>query len=115
MSARLANANKADLPGIYAQEGIWYDALEAVSDLVDTQPDNVSWRTERADLLQQAGVTNARRRRPPGSPQLIRSKRFKCHFEGETQILGAIVRIGHVLESISPVELRVQVSVRTDK
>jgi hypothetical protein len=59
LSARLANASKIDLPGIYAEEGVWYDALEAVSDLVDTQPNNASWRTERADLLQQAGVTNA--------------------------------------------------------
>jgi len=59
LSARLANASKTDLPGIYAEEGIWYDALEAASDLVDTQPGNVSWRAERADLLQQAGVTNA--------------------------------------------------------
>jgi len=59
LSARLANASKTDVPAIYAEEGIWYDALAAVSDLVDTQPDSASWRAERADLLQQAGVTNA--------------------------------------------------------
>lgn len=57
--ARLTSVSKANLPEIYAEEGIWYDALEAVSDLLDAQPDNALWRAERADLLQQAGATNA--------------------------------------------------------
>src|SRR6266850_838809 len=59
LTARLANAGKAERPSIYAEEGIWYDALDAVSDLVEAQPDNASWRAEQAALLQQAGVTNA--------------------------------------------------------
>lgn len=59
LSARLAAASKADWPSIYAEEGIWYDALEALSDLIEAQPDNASWRADQAALLQQAGVTNA--------------------------------------------------------
>jgi hypothetical protein len=59
LSARLANSSKTDRPYIYAEEGIWYDALAELSNLLETQPDNASLRAERAALLEQGGITNA--------------------------------------------------------
>lgn len=59
LSARLEGASKTELPYVYAEEGIWYDALTALSDLLETQPDNAPLRAERAALLEQAGITNA--------------------------------------------------------
>ena len=59
LSARLSNSSKTDRPYIYAEEGIWYDALTELANLLETQPDNTSLRTERAVLLEQGGVTNA--------------------------------------------------------
>jgi hypothetical protein len=59
VAARLANSNKTELPYVYAEEGIWYDALTALSDLIEIQPGNASLRTERAALLEQVGITNA--------------------------------------------------------
>jgi hypothetical protein len=59
LSARLANASKTELPYIYADEGIWYDALEALSNELETRPDDQSLRAEQATLLAQVGLTNA--------------------------------------------------------
>jgi hypothetical protein len=33
--------------------------LDGLSDLIDAQPDNIALRTERADLLKQAGLKAA--------------------------------------------------------
>lgn len=59
LSARLANANKTELPSIYANEGIWYDALEALSNELEAAPNDQSLRAEQATLLTQVGLTNA--------------------------------------------------------
>ena len=57
LSARLANANKEDLPAIYAEESLWYDALETL--LTDIRSGNPSLQTQSAALLNQAGLTRA--------------------------------------------------------
>lgn len=57
LSARVANANKADLPAIYAEEGLWYDALETL--LTEAQTGDPSLQAESAALLNQAGLTRA--------------------------------------------------------
>lgn len=59
LAARLANSSKPDRPYIYAEEGIWYDALAELANLLETQPGNASLRAERAALLEQVGITNA--------------------------------------------------------
>ncbi len=43
-----------DLPAIYAEEGIWYVALSAISRLIDKNPQNKALRMQRAGLLEQA-------------------------------------------------------------
>lgn len=59
LKAKLAGAAPTSLPAIYAEAGIWHDALASLSDLIDSQPDNQALRTQRADLLRQVGLNAA--------------------------------------------------------
>jgi hypothetical protein len=56
LAARLQSARTGDLPFIYAEEGIWYDALAVLSDLIDGAPENGDLQRQRAALLSQARV-----------------------------------------------------------
>ena len=56
LTEQLAAAKPAGLPALYAQAGIWYDALEAISDEIDAHPGDGALRKERADLLKQIGL-----------------------------------------------------------
>ena len=53
---RLSQAGAAQAPFVYAEEGIWYDALSAISDMIDAAPNDSTLRTQRASLLQQVGL-----------------------------------------------------------
>jgi len=55
----IAAATPDSLPGIYAEAGIWYDALTSLSDRIDTAPGNKALQEARADLLRQAGLKGA--------------------------------------------------------
>jgi len=59
LKAKLAQASPASVPGIYAEAGIWHDALASLSDAIDAQPDNKALRDARADLLRQVGLKAA--------------------------------------------------------
>jgi len=59
LRARIAGAGPAALPGIYAEAGIWHDALETLSDMVDARPNDKALRQARADLLTQVGLKAA--------------------------------------------------------
>jgi hypothetical protein len=41
------------MPHLYAEAGLWYDALAATSDLIDAAPHDVGLRQRRAALLEQ--------------------------------------------------------------
>jgi len=56
LSRRLTHASKQEIPFIYAEEGIWYDALQALSDLIEAHPADGSLLVERAALLNQVGL-----------------------------------------------------------
>jgi hypothetical protein len=43
----------------YAEQGVWYDALEALSDAIDAAPDDPALRAQRDSLLRQAGLEAA--------------------------------------------------------
>jgi hypothetical protein len=59
---------RAALPSHYAGAGLWYDAIQAVSDLIDADPSNVGFRRQRATLLEQVGLTEvAKADLPPPS------------------------------------------------
>jgi len=59
LKEKVSKAPAAALPNVYAEAGIWYDALTALSDQIDAQPDNKALRQTRADLLQQVGLKAA--------------------------------------------------------
>jgi len=59
LKAKLASASSGAMPGVYAEAGVWYDALALLSDQVDAEPANQSLRQTRADLLRQVGLKTA--------------------------------------------------------
>jgi len=59
LKAKLSGATADALPGIYAEAGIWHDALAKLSDLIDAEPANESLRQRRAELLRQIGLKEA--------------------------------------------------------
>jgi len=59
LKAKIAGASPSSLPAVYAEAGIWHDALGSLSDLIDAQPDNQALHTERAELLRQVGLKAA--------------------------------------------------------
>lgn len=56
---QLQNATDHDRPYIAAKKGIWYDALDSISRLVESEPDATHWRLERAKLLEQGGLVES--------------------------------------------------------
>jgi len=56
LRARLAETDRTIAAHIYAEAGLWYDAFSAVSDLVETAPDDALYRQQRASLLEQVGL-----------------------------------------------------------
>jgi hypothetical protein len=56
LAAKVTQAPKEQLPALYAEAGLWYDALAAMSALVAAAPDNPTLRQQRAALLTQAGL-----------------------------------------------------------
>lgn len=56
LRARLKQANKAEAVHIYAEAGIWYEALTFISELIEDAPDNSLFRKQRASLLRQVGL-----------------------------------------------------------
>jgi hypothetical protein len=56
VTAKLGQDEKQH-PQYYAQAGLWYDAIEALSQQIEQHPDDASLRQQRADLLKQVGLT----------------------------------------------------------
>jgi len=52
------NLSKADAPKRYAEAGIWYDAVMAISDLIQSNPADMGLRQQRAALLEQVGLAD---------------------------------------------------------
>jgi len=53
LQARLTQSDSAQIANVYATEGIWYDALSAISDSIDSTPSDINLRMQRASLLEQ--------------------------------------------------------------
>ena len=53
---RNAGAAREELAGLYAGEGIWYDAIGLYSELIDERPGDKTLRGARAALLDQVGL-----------------------------------------------------------
>jgi len=55
----IGKANPADKPLVYAEVGLWYDAVSALCDLIDTAPKGITLqalRQQRAALLDQVNL-----------------------------------------------------------
>jgi hypothetical protein len=56
LRARLATAQAREKPALYAEGGYWYDALAAISDLIDGSPGDAALQSQRQDMLRQIGL-----------------------------------------------------------
>jgi hypothetical protein len=59
LKEKIATATPASLAGVYAEAGIWYDALSVLTDQIEANPENKALRETRADLLRQVGLKAA--------------------------------------------------------
>ncbi|ETX01075.1 MAG: hypothetical protein ETSY1_08745 [Candidatus Entotheonella factor] len=59
LRVRLAQADKSRTPHLYAEAGFWYDAVLAISELIDAAPRNMDLRQQRAALMEQVGLREA--------------------------------------------------------
>jgi hypothetical protein len=60
LSGQLEKAAPQDRAALYAGSGIWYDALQSISDQIDQAPMDASLRDERDALLKQIGMDGAK-------------------------------------------------------
>jgi hypothetical protein len=56
LHSKLKEAISSKAPYIYAEEGLWYDALRALSGMIDKSPGDADLRNQRAALLEQVGL-----------------------------------------------------------
>jgi hypothetical protein len=61
LKEKIARADAAELPAVYAEAGIWYDALAALADQIEANPNDQALRQMRADLLMQVGLKDSGR------------------------------------------------------
>jgi len=53
---RLSQAQASEIPYIYAEAGLWYDAFHSISYQIETSPDDMVLKSHRASLLEQIGL-----------------------------------------------------------
>ena len=56
LTSRIENSRGTDLVSVYANEGIWYDALETISSMIDKSPEDQGLVAIRASLINQVGL-----------------------------------------------------------
>lgn len=56
MHSRIAGSQGTDLVAAYANEGVWYDALDTISTLIEASPTDQNLIAIRATLLDQVGL-----------------------------------------------------------
>lgn len=56
LKSKLAHASKGDIPSVYAENGIWYDALSTLSELIAKEPENLALRGQYQSLLGAVGL-----------------------------------------------------------
>jgi hypothetical protein len=61
LAPKLAAANEAGRAHVLAAGGIWYDAVDALSQRIADAPDDTTPRLQRADLLAQVGLDEVAR------------------------------------------------------
>jgi hypothetical protein len=59
VQARAASAGERQAPMVYAEAGLWYDAIDGLSRLIERSPGDAELRAQRAALLEQVGLPAA--------------------------------------------------------
>jgi anti-sigma factor RsiW len=59
LRGQLVYADTMSAARLYATEGLWYDTIAALSELIDTRPQDTALRQQRATVLEQEGLTAA--------------------------------------------------------
>jgi hypothetical protein len=59
LRGKLVHANKMTSARLYATDGLWYDTIAVLSELIDTRPQDATLRQQRATVLEQEGLTAA--------------------------------------------------------
>ena len=59
LAATSEEADDLERAAAYAQAGIWYDALDAISNAIEEHPEDASLREQRVSLLKQVGLSQA--------------------------------------------------------
>jgi len=59
VQSRLKQTSQAQWPAVYAEAGIWYDAIDQLSQQISTDASNRQLREQRAALLEQVGLRTA--------------------------------------------------------
>jgi hypothetical protein len=59
LAMRVEKADNLERASAYAQAGIWYDALDAISNAIEANPKDASLKEQRASLLKQVGLSEA--------------------------------------------------------
>jgi hypothetical protein len=60
LTTKLSQASKSQAPALYAEAGMWYDALTAIGDLIEQSPQDTALVNQRSALLRQVGLPDAR-------------------------------------------------------
>ena len=56
LQEKLAQSRKEEHPFLYAEAGLWYDALGSISELIEVTPFDAQLRKQRSALLSQVGL-----------------------------------------------------------
>ncbi|MGA1791690.1 MAG: DUF928 domain-containing protein [bacterium] len=54
--SKLSQSSRVEVPGIYAEEGLWYDALSTLNQLIAADPNDMGLQKQRIDLFEQVGL-----------------------------------------------------------
>jgi hypothetical protein len=56
LESRIAASDEREQAAIFAENGLWYDAIDSISRAIEDNPDDASLRTLRAAMLEQVGL-----------------------------------------------------------
>lgn len=59
LKGEIAGADENTLAGVYAKEGVWYDAIDALNRMIEKSPGNKELQQQRTALLEQVGLQGA--------------------------------------------------------
>lgn len=59
LSKQLSGTSPSEHPFVYAESGLWYDAFDALTALVEAQKNDKTLRQQRVELLKQVGLAEA--------------------------------------------------------